>query len=91
MDLVKEGIHAVILVFSVRTRFSEEETATIRTFQTLFGTKIVDFVIVLFTGGDELKDKDETLEDYLGRECPVGLKDIIAASKNRYLVFNNKT
>ncbi|KAA0067609.1 protein AIG1-like [Cucumis melo var. makuwa] len=91
VDLVKEGIHAVILVFSVRTRFSEEETATIRTLQTLFGTKIVDFVIVLFTGGDDLEDNDETLEDYLGRECPVELKDIIAASKNRCLVFNNKT
>ncbi|KAL0541785.1 hypothetical protein IC582_021842 [Cucumis melo] len=91
VDLVKEGIHAVILVFSVRTRFSEEEIATVRTLQTLFGTKIVDFVIVLFTGGDDLEDNDETLEDYLGRECPVGLKDIIAASKNRCLVFNNKT
>ncbi|CAK9311384.1 unnamed protein product [Citrullus colocynthis] len=91
VDLVKEGIHAVILVFSLRTRFSEEEEATVRTLQTLFGTKIVDFVIVLFTGGDELEDNEETLEDYLGRDCPIGLKDIIAATKNRCLVFNNKT
>ncbi|XP_038907035.1 immune-associated nucleotide-binding protein 9-like [Benincasa hispida] len=91
IDLVKEGIHAIILVFSTRTRFSKEEKSTFQTLQTLFGTKIVDFVIVLFTGGDELEDNKETLEDYLGRECPMGLKDIIAASKNRCLVFDNKT
>jgi hypothetical protein len=31
-------------------------------------------MIVVFTGGDELEDNDETLEDYLGRECPQPLK-----------------
>ncbi|KAG6605257.1 Immune-associated nucleotide-binding protein 9, partial [Cucurbita argyrosperma subsp. sororia] len=91
VDMVKEGLHAIVLVFSVRTRFSQEEEASIRTLQALFGTKVVDFVIVLFTGGDELEDNEETLEDYMGRECPMALKDIIAACNNRCLVFNNKT
>jgi hypothetical protein len=31
-------------------------------------------MIVVFTGGDELEDDDETLEDYLGRSCPEPLK-----------------
>lgn len=91
MDLTKEGIHAVVIVLSVRTRFSREEEATIRTLKTLFGTKILDYVILLFTGGDDLEDEGDTLEDYLTRESPVALKDTLAACKNRCVLFDNRT
>uniref|UniRef100_A0A2P2IS07 AIG1-type G domain-containing protein n=1 Tax=Rhizophora mucronata TaxID=61149 RepID=A0A2P2IS07_RHIMU len=37
---------------------------------------MIDYMIVVFTGGDELDDNDETLADYLGRECPQPLKVI---------------
>lgn len=74
IDLAKDGIHAVLVVFSVRTRFSQEEESALRSLQTLFGDKIADYMIVLFTGGDELEENEETLEDYLGRECPAPLK-----------------
>lgn len=74
IDLAKDGIHAVLVVFSVRTRFSQEEEAALCSLQTLFGSKIIDYMIVVFTGGDELEDNDETLEDYLGRGCPEPLK-----------------
>ena len=76
IDLAKDGIHAVVVVFSVRTRFSQEEEAALRSLQTLFGSKIIDYMIVVFTGGDDLEDNDETLDDYLGRECPEPLKVI---------------
>ena len=74
IDMAKDGIHAVLVVFSVRTRFSKEEEAALRSLQSLFGEKINDYMIVVFTGGDELEENDETLEDYLGRECPAPLK-----------------
>lgn len=74
INLAKDGIHAVLVVFSVRTRFSQEERAALHSLQTLFGSKIFDYMIVVFTGGDELEDNDESLEDYLGRECPEPLK-----------------
>lgn len=74
IDLAKDGIHAVLVTFSVRTRFSQEEEAALRSLQTLFGSKIIDYMIVVFTGGDDLEENDETLEDYLGRECPEPLK-----------------
>ncbi|KAE8679239.1 protein AIG1-like isoform X3 [Hibiscus syriacus] len=50
IDLAKDGIHAV-LVFSVRTGFSQEEEAALHSLQTLFGSKIVNYMIVVFTGG----------------------------------------
>lgn len=69
IDLAKNGIHAVLVVFSVHNRFSQEEVAAVRSLQTLFGSKIIDYMIVVFTGGDELEDDDDTLEDYLSRAC----------------------
>ncbi|KAF2310843.1 hypothetical protein GH714_017578 [Hevea brasiliensis] len=91
INMAKDGIHAVLVVFSVRTRFSQEEEAALRSLQTLFGSKIFDYMIVVFTGGDELEDNDETLEDYLGRECPWPLKEILTLCKNRRVLFDNKT
>ena len=74
IGMVKDEIHAVLVVFSVRSRFSQEEEAALHSWQTLFGKNVFDYMIVVFTGGDELEDNDETLEDYLGRECPKPLK-----------------
>uniref|UniRef100_A0A2P2K8F7 Protein AIG1 n=2 Tax=Rhizophora mucronata TaxID=61149 RepID=A0A2P2K8F7_RHIMU len=91
INMAKDGIHAVLVVFSVRTRFSQEEEAALRSLQTLFGSKITDYMIAVFTGGDELEDNDETLEDYLGRECPQPLKEMLALCKNRRVLFDNKT
>ncbi|CAJ1978217.1 unnamed protein product [Sphenostylis stenocarpa] len=91
IDLAQDGIHAVIVVFSVRTRFTKEEETALRSLQTLFGNKIVDYMIVVFTGGDELEDNQETFEDYLGRECPKPLKEILLLCENRFVLFDNKT
>lgn len=90
IDLAKDGIHAVLVVFSVRTRFSKEEESALRSLQTLFGSKIIDYMIVVFTGGDELEENEETLEDYLGRDCPEPLKDILDLCQNRRVLFDNK-
>ncbi|OWM67493.1 hypothetical protein CDL15_Pgr028356 [Punica granatum] len=79
IDLAKDGIHAVLVVFSVRTHFLEEEEAALHSLRTLFGSKIINYMIVVFTGGDELEDNDETLEDYLGRDCPQPLKVTFAS------------
>ncbi|KAM7464992.1 hypothetical protein LguiB_012554 [Lonicera macranthoides] len=90
IDMAKDGIHAALLVLSVRTRFSKEEEATIQSLQNFFGSKINDYMIVVFTGGDELED-NETLEDYLGRDCPEPLKKILLLCENRRVLFDNKT
>ncbi|KAL5704149.1 hypothetical protein ACHQM5_022621 [Ranunculus cassubicifolius] len=89
--LAKDGIHALIVVFSVRTRFTKEEKAVMQSMLILFGEKILDYMIIVFTGGDDLEDDDVTLEEYLGRECPEAIQEILQSCKNRVLVFDNKT
>ena len=74
VGMAQDEIHAALVVFSVRSRFSQEEEATLHSLQTLFGKNCFDYMIVVFSGRDELEANDETLEDYLGRECPKPLK-----------------
>ncbi|KAH9725259.1 Immune-associated nucleotide-binding protein 9 [Citrus sinensis] len=91
VDVVVDEIHAALVVFSVRSRFSQEEEATLHSLQTLFGKNCFDYMIVVFSGRDELEANDETLEDYLGRECPKPLKEILHLFDNRCVLFDNKT
>ncbi|PHU14961.1 hypothetical protein BC332_16166 [Capsicum chinense] len=65
IDLAKDGIHGVLLVLSVRSRFTREQQAAVESFQHFFGNKISDYMVVVFTGGDDLEDNDVTLDDYL--------------------------
>ncbi|XP_057449723.1 immune-associated nucleotide-binding protein 9-like [Lotus japonicus] len=91
IKLAKDGIHAVLVVFSVQSRFSKEEETALRSLQMLFGEKIADYMIVVFTGGDVLENRKKTLQDYLGSSCPEPLKDILSLCKNRCVLFNNET
>ncbi|XP_052203065.1 immune-associated nucleotide-binding protein 9-like [Diospyros lotus] len=91
VKLAKDGIHAVLLVFSVRSRFSKEEESSLRCLRELFGEKIIDHVIVVFTGGDELEEEGVALDEYLGRCCPAPLKDLLEECGNRKVLFDNKT
>ncbi|XP_010461214.1 PREDICTED: immune-associated nucleotide-binding protein 8 isoform X1 [Camelina sativa] len=89
ISLADGGIHAILLVFSVR-RLSNEEKAVLSFLQALFGSKITDYVVVVFTGGDELEEDDETMEDYLADACPEFMKEILKLCDDRVVLFNNK-
>lgn len=91
INMAKDGIHAILVVLSVRTRFSREEEAAIKSLRKFFGSKISNYMIVVFTGGDELEENGETLEDYLGRNCPEPLKEILEMCGNRRVLFDNRT
>ncbi|KAE8697891.1 Detected protein of confused Function [Hibiscus syriacus] len=91
IDLANDGIHAVLVILSARSRFSEEEVAGLNKLWTLFGSEIANYVIVVFTCGDEFDDGEETFEDYLGQKCPQPLKDLLLLCKNRFVLFDNKT
>ena len=70
IELAKEGVHAILLVLSTRNRFTAEEMAAAESLQSLFGPKIVKYMIVVFTGGDELDENGEGLDDYLNDGSP---------------------
>ncbi|XP_020878842.1 immune-associated nucleotide-binding protein 9 [Arabidopsis lyrata subsp. lyrata] len=90
ITLAENGIHAILLVFSVRDRITKDEKVFSH-LQTLFGSRIANYMIIVFTGGDELEENEETLEDYLTQECPQFLKEILELCDNRLVLFDNKT
>ncbi|KAL1564833.1 hypothetical protein AAHA92_07126 [Salvia divinorum] len=91
INMAKDGIHAILVVLSVRSRFSREEAAAVESLRKFFGSKISDYMIVVFTGGDDLEENEESLDDYLGRDCPEPLREILKMCGNRCVLFDNKT
>ncbi|KAI3867914.1 hypothetical protein MKX03_011613 [Papaver bracteatum] len=99
IDLAKNGIHAFLLVFSIRTRFTQEEEAALEYMRHFFGDRVNEYMIVVFTGGDELLDHEVTLTEYLGSKCPQSLQvsfvtwipDVIKLCGKRVVLFDNKT
>ncbi|CAI9115082.1 OLC1v1015916C1 [Oldenlandia corymbosa var. corymbosa] len=89
IEMAKDGIHALLLVVSLRVRFNEEQVATVEILKHLFGDRILDYIIVCFTGGDELEE-DQTLDEYMAYSCPPALQDLLEKCGNRKVVFHNK-
>ncbi|GLJ16889.1 hypothetical protein SUGI_0291360 [Cryptomeria japonica] len=90
IELAKDGIHGVLYVVSVKNRFTPEEAGILDSLQLLFGQDIINYVVLVFTGGDELENDDLTLEDYLS-ECPPQLEEVLSRCNKRSVLFNNKT
>ncbi|XP_042559913.1 GTPase IMAP family member 9-like [Clupea harengus] len=82
------GPHVFLLVIQVG-RFTTEEQNAVRALQKIFGEKSADYMIVLFTRGDEL---NKTLSEYLrGSNCHPKLQSVIQSCGGRYHLFNNKS
>ncbi|KAF3672980.1 Protein yippee-like [Capsicum annuum] len=90
VDLADDGIHAVLFVLSLQAHFSKEVQAAIRYFSQFFGKKIGGYMIVVFTGGDDLEDNC-SLNDHLNHSCPENLKEALKMCGNRQVLFDNKT
>jgi predicted GTPase len=90
MELAKDGLHAVLLVISVKARYSAEEKKSVDQLLESFGRKISDYMIIVFTGGDDLNEIGETFDAYLD-SCPDELKEILETCGNRRVLFDNKT
>jgi len=67
-----------------------EEATTLEILQKLFGEKILNYMVVIFTGADELEENEQTFEDYL-RTCSPALKEVLRQCNDRKVIFDNRT
>ena len=65
MEFNPEGLHAIILTLSTRNRFNEEEMGVVASLLDIFGERLLDHVVVVFTNGDHLEDERVTFEEFL--------------------------
>ncbi|KAI3512962.1 hypothetical protein L1887_20285 [Cichorium endivia] len=86
----RDGIDAFLVVLSACSRFAEDEKAAINSLLTLFGRKVYDYMIIVFTGGDALEGDNVSLEEFL-RESPKALQETLWLCGNRCVLFDNKT
>ncbi|XP_058258453.1 GTPase IMAP family member 8-like, partial [Hemibagrus wyckioides] len=88
VSMLAPGPHAFIIVLSVG-RFTEEEKKTVNLIKKMFGPEAAKYSIVLFTGGDKLKNK--TLEEYLKTGNSPYVNKLIRDCGGRVHLFNNCT
>lgn len=88
ISLTSPGPHAFILVLNIG-RYTEEEHRSVQHFVDIFGEKIFQYFIVLFTRKDNLDEEGRTLDDYI-ENAPPTLKTFIEKCGRRVIAFNNR-
>ncbi len=85
IPMILPGPHVFLLLISLG-RFTQEEQTAVKIIQETFCENSLMYTMVLFTRGDDLKNK--TIDQFLG-EPGSALKKLIEVCGNRYHVFNN--
>ncbi|CAL9707723.1 unnamed protein product [Knipowitschia caucasica] len=86
VSLLAPGPHVFLLVLQIG-RFTMEEQNTVKLIKTFFGDNAGNYMILVFTRGDDLESM--SLESYI-KEGDMAAKALIEDCNNRVHVLNNK-
>ncbi|XP_073721048.1 uncharacterized protein [Misgurnus anguillicaudatus] len=86
ISMILPGPHVFIIVLSLAQRFTEEESRSVKIIQEMFGENSLMYTMVLFTRGDQLRNK--TIDQCLGKPGSV-IRNLLEECGNRYHVFSN--
>ncbi|XP_040248448.2 immune-associated nucleotide-binding protein 9-like [Aegilops tauschii subsp. strangulata] len=90
IEMIKDGIHAMIMVFSATSLFSCEEQNIVESIKLSFGDKIFDHIILVFTHGDAMGN-EVAWKKMLAVRSPVYLQEMIKLCQDRVVLFDNMT
>uniref|UniRef100_A0A3B4Z3J0 AIG1-type G domain-containing protein n=1 Tax=Stegastes partitus TaxID=144197 RepID=A0A3B4Z3J0_9TELE len=86
ISLLAPGPHVFLLVVQIG-RFTKEDEDTVEMIREFFGKKSEDFIMLIFTRGDELQD--QTIESYVEENSDGFINNLTNECGGRYHVFNN--
>ena len=72
-----EGLHALVLVLSAATRFTQEEAVALERLMTRLGEGVMRHSVAIFTRGGELAADDVRVDDFV-RSAPPTLRQLLA-------------
>ncbi|XP_036376118.1 uncharacterized protein LOC118772005 [Megalops cyprinoides] len=81
------GPHAFLIVLGVH-RYTPEERDTIRQIRRVFGSRVLEYAVVLFTHKDQLQREGRTIEEFVAEDDDLSAL-VNVACRGRYHVFNN--
>ncbi|XP_048236724.1 GTPase IMAP family member 7-like [Haliotis rufescens] len=81
------GIHAILFIVQVG-RFTDEDKKTIEAFIACFGEECRKYVLVIFTGKDQLDKRKKMIDEFV-RSCPKPLQMFLSTVQGRYMAVNN--
>ncbi|XP_046553854.1 GTPase IMAP family member 7-like [Haliotis rubra] len=87
--LTSPGIHALILVIRIG-RYTEEEKNTVKLFKENFGEELTKYMMIIFTGKDDL-EHDGTTQEAFEEKCPPSLQALISECGERLHYLNNRS
>ncbi|XP_036375591.1 GTPase IMAP family member 9-like [Megalops cyprinoides] len=80
------GPHAFLIVLGVH-RYTPEERDTIRQIRRIFGKKVLEYAVVLFTRKDDLQREGLTIEEFVAEDNDLSAL-VNVACRGRYHSFN---
>ncbi|PVD35171.1 hypothetical protein C0Q70_06452 [Pomacea canaliculata] len=82
------GFTAILYVIMINRRYTEEEAEVFNRLKSLFDHHVTEYIIIIFSRGDELTRRKEQIDDVL-MKAPDLLHKVLDECGHRYVVFDN--